>query len=184
MTVFLSPSPPRSAPPPHPSSFSLFLSRYNTNRQVKKKNKSKRSEKAEQRKHTIRNHSTQEKYQWDKITFTKQNKTKNLQKYHWVPFCVGHLLWAWDQPWCMKKKKQSVFFHWWKLFFFLFKQFFFLLVIASWLRMGYCFSSGCLYDLDMCIKRLCLGRDCFQGAIHPLWLLQSIHLLFCMVPKL
>lgn len=60
MMVLLYPSPPRSAPPPHPFNFSSFLSLYKTNRQVqKKKNKSKRSEKAEQRKPTIRNHSTQ-----------------------------------------------------------------------------------------------------------------------------
>lgn len=37
MMVLLYPSPPRSAPPPHPSNFSSFLSLYKTNRQVQKK---------------------------------------------------------------------------------------------------------------------------------------------------
>lgn len=59
----------------------LFISLSLQNKQAStKKNKSKRSEKAEQRKPTTRNHITQEKYQWNKITFTKQNMTKKIYK--------------------------------------------------------------------------------------------------------
>lgn len=130
----------------------LFISLSLQNKQAStKKNKSKRSEKAEQRKPTTRNHITQEKYQWNKITFTKQNKTKNLQKYVGFHFVLAIYFGLETTPdvWY----KQLVFFHWWKLFFLLFKH----LSIGdcSLLRMGYCFSSGPLYDLDMCRSCAC-----------------------------
>lgn len=165
MMVLLYPSPPRSAPPPDPSNFSLFLSLYKTNRQVKKKkNKSKRSEKAEQRKPTIRNHSTQKNT--NEIKSLLQNKIrqkKSLQNHRWGPFCVGHILWAWDHPWCMIKTISVLSLV--KTFFSLFKH----LSIGDCClsRMGYCFSSGPLYDLDMYIRRLCLEQTVSKVPSNP-----------------
>lgn len=58
------------------------------------------------------------------------------------------------------------------------------------------FSTGTPPDFNLCrlcmlpqslLVHNCVGpvlsrRSCFLGALHPLWILQSLHLLFCRVP--